>query len=126
MFGTPRSAEDPNPGGPMYAVIRRYTVNAGGAKVLADRVQREFLPILRSVPGFVSYMYMEGGVEWGRDVLSTVSVFETKAGAEESVQTAAKWVGENLTEFAPSQPVITAGEVLTSAMPTGRANVYSP
>ena len=99
----------------MYAVIRRYTVTSGGARELAERVEREFLPILRTVPGFVSYMYMEGGQEWGRDVLATVSIFDSRDGAEESVRRAAKWVGENLTEFAPSQPVITAGEVLTSS-----------
>ncbi len=97
----------------MYAVIRRYTLVLGGARQLAERVEREFLPILRSVPGFQNYMLMEGGQEWGRDVLSTVSVFDSKEGAEESARRAAKWVGENLTEFAPSQPVITAGEVLT-------------
>ena len=110
----------------MYAVIRRYTVNPAGAKQLAERVEREFLPILRSVPGFVSYMYMEGGTEWGRDVLATVSVFDTKQGAEDSVQRAAKWVGENLTEFAPSQPIITAGEVLTSTMSKPAAGAYAP
>jgi len=99
----------------MYAVIRRYTLTPGGARQLAERVDREFIPILRSVPGFVNYMIMEGGQEWGRDVLATVSIFDNKEGAEESVKRAAKWVGENLTEFAPSQPVITAGEVLTSS-----------
>jgi hypothetical protein len=98
----------------MYAVIRRYTISPGGARPLAERVEKEFLPILRSVPGFVSYMYMEGGQEWGRDVLATVSIFDNKEGAEESVKAAAQWVGANLTEFAPSQPVITAGELLTS------------
>src|SRR5258707_15733865 len=106
---------EPHPfsGGSMYAVIRRYTLTSGGARQLAERVEREFLPILRSVPGFQNYMLMEGGQEWGRDVLATVSLFDSKQGAEESVKRAAKWVGDNLTEFAPSQPVITAGEVLT-------------
>lgn len=108
----------------MYAVIRRYTVTSGGARELADRVDREFIPLLRSVPGFVSYMYMEGGQEWGRDVLATVSVFDNREGAEESVRRAAKWVGDNLTEFAPSQPIITAGEVLTSTA-TGKAPAYT-
>jgi hypothetical protein len=109
----------------MYAVIRRYTVTSGGARELADRVQREFLPILRSVPGFVSYMYMEGGQEWGRDVLATVSVFDSREGAEESVRRAAKWVGDNLTKFAPSQPGITAGEVLTTSG-FARQPTYTP
>ena len=95
----------------MYAVVRRYTVKPGGARELATRVEREFVPILKSVPGFVSYMYMEGGQEWGRDVLLTVSLFDNRDGAEDSMHVAAKWVGENLSEFEPSQPTVTAGQV---------------
>lgn len=109
----------------MYAVIRRYTVKPGGARQLADRVEREFLPILKSVPGFVNYMYMEGGQEFGRDVLATVSIFDNKAGAELSVQTAAKWVGDNLGAFEPSQPTIVAGEVLASAG-VAKGAAYAP
>lgn len=96
----------------MYAVVRRYTLKAGGARELAARVEKEFIPILKSVPGFVSYTYLEGGQEWGRDVLATVSLFDDQHGAEESVKAAAKWVGENLGGFEPSQPSVTAGEVL--------------
>jgi len=44
----------------MYAVVRRYTVKPGGALELAGRVEREFVPIIKAVPGFVSYMYLEG------------------------------------------------------------------
>jgi len=99
----------------MYAVVRRYTVKPGGAVALAARAQREFVPIIKAVPGFVSYAYMEGGQEWGRDVLATVSVFTSKEGAEASVRAAAQWVGENLAEFEPSQPSVTAGEVLFTA-----------
>lgn len=96
----------------MYAVVRRYTIKPGGARELATRVEREFVPIIKSVPGFVSYMYLEGGQEWGRDVLATVSVFDSREGAEASVRAAAQWVGDNLVEFEPSQPAVTAGEVL--------------
>ncbi|HEY9230250.1 MAG TPA: antibiotic biosynthesis monooxygenase [Gemmatimonadaceae bacterium] len=96
----------------MYSVVRRYTVKPGGARELAERVEREFVPILKSVPGFVSYTYLEGGQEWGRDVLATVSVFTDREGAEESVRRAAKWVGDNLGPYEPSQPSVTAGEVL--------------
>jgi hypothetical protein len=96
----------------MYAVVRRYTLKPGGARELAGRVEREFVPIIQAVPGFVSYMFLEGGQEWGRDVLSTISVFSSRDGAEASVRAAAKWVGENLGAFEPSQPSVTAGEVL--------------
>jgi heme-degrading monooxygenase HmoA len=96
----------------MYAVVRRYTIKPGGAKELAARVEREFVPIIKAVPGFVSYMYLEGGQEWGRDVLATISVYSSREGAEASVRAASKWVGENLGDFEPSQPSVTAGEVL--------------
>ena len=49
----------------MYAVVRRYTIKPGGARELVSRVEREFVPILKSVPGFISYTYLEGGQEWG-------------------------------------------------------------
>jgi hypothetical protein len=98
----------------MYAVVRKYTLKPGGVRELATRVQKEFVPILQSVPGFVSYTFLEGGQEWGRDVLSTVSLFTDRVGAEESVKRAAKWVGDNLGEFEPSQPTVIAGEVLFS------------
>jgi heme-degrading monooxygenase HmoA len=96
----------------MYAVVRRYTIKPGGARDLAARAEREFVPIIKAVPGFVSYMYLEGGQEWGRDVLATISVFTDREGAEASVRAAAKWVAANLSEFEPSQPSVTAGEVL--------------
>lgn len=100
----------------MYSVIRRYSVKLGGARHLAERVEREFIPILRSVPGFVSYIFLEGGQEWGRDVLATVSIFSDREGAEESVRRSAQWVGDNLGAYEPSQPSVTAGEVLCMAI----------
>ena len=45
-------------------------------------------------------------------MLTTVSLFASQEGAEESVKTAAKWVGDNLAEFEPSRPTVTAGQVL--------------
>jgi heme-degrading monooxygenase HmoA len=99
----------------MYTVVRRYTIKPGGARELAVRVEREFVPIIKAVPGFISYMYLEGGQEWGRDVLATISVFDNREGAEASVRAAAKWVGDNLGEFEPSQPAVTAGEVIFAA-----------
>ena len=96
----------------MFCVIRRYTIKPGGARELVTRVEREFVPLLKSVPGFVAYTYIEGGQEWGRDVIATISFFENREGAEASVRHAAQWVGDNLGGFEPSQPGVTAGEVL--------------
>ena len=110
----------------MYAVVRRYTLKPGGVRELAARVEKEFVPILKSVPGFVSYTYLEGGQEWGRDVLTTVSMFTNREGAEDSVRRAAKWVGENLSGYEPSQPTVTAGEVLITTLSAAPSAAFTP
>lgn len=94
----------------MYTAIRRYTVAPGRFAVVASRAETTFLPVVRALPGFVAYLLVDGGQENGRDVLATVSVFETKAGADESVRRAALWVRENLTPSDDARgPEVTAG-----------------
>ena len=44
----------------------------------------------------------------------TISVYETREGAEESNRAAAEWVGENLPDLRVSPPTIIAGEALLS------------
>lgn len=110
----------------MYAVVRRYTLKPGGVRELAAKVENEFVPILKSVPGFVSYTYLEGGQEWGRDILTTVSMFTSREGAEDSVKRAAKWVGDNLGAYEPSQPTLTAGEVLFTTVSAATTTAFTP
>lgn len=94
----------------MYTAIRRYTLAPGRFPIVASRAEATFLPIVRSVPGFVAYFLVDGGQENGRDVLATVSVFETKDGADDSVRRAALWVRENLTPSDDARgPEVTAG-----------------
>jgi hypothetical protein len=49
----------------MYATIRRYTANKGSIRGSVKKIQDIFLPILKSIPGFVSYNFIEGGEEDG-------------------------------------------------------------
>ncbi|MDB4874562.1 MAG: hypothetical protein JWM41_1008 [Gemmatimonadetes bacterium] len=107
----------------MYATVRRYTGNAGANKNLATRVEGEFIPILRTIPGFVSYTVIDAEPENGRDVLMTVSIYTTREGADASVSAAAKWVGENFKDLGLSQPQITAGNVIVNAGVQTRAEV---
>ena len=45
---------------------------------------------------------------------ATISVFEDRAGAEESTRAAAKWVAENIADWTPNPPTIIQGDVAIS------------
>ncbi len=90
----------------MYISIRKYKVTS--AEELAKRVNTGFLPIISKGPGFISYYLLSSG----DNVVASVSVFETQAGAEESNKMAADWVSKNVAELVTGgAPETTAGEV---------------
>lgn len=102
----------------MYATIRRYEVAEDGQMDEITRDIREnFLPLISELPGFVSYDVLDAG---GR--LATVSVFESKEGADESTRRAAEYMKQNPTfQRRLSKPGITQGEVtLHKAAQRGR------
>lgn len=92
----------------MYVSIRRGEVNPGVAAEIARKVEEGFVPIISQVQGFQAY-YM---VDLGGNMLATVSVFEDKAGAEESNRRAADWVKQNLVPLMASPLEIMTGEVV--------------
>ena len=90
----------------VYATVRRYEgvtdpVEAG------RRVAEGFVPLLRQVPGFVAYYWIDAG----GGVMVSTSVYEDRAGAEESVAKAADFVREHLASLLPNPPQVTAGPV---------------
>ncbi|MDX1486757.1 MAG: hypothetical protein R3268_01055 [Acidiferrobacterales bacterium] len=91
----------------MYASIRRYEANPGAEAEIARRVDVGFVPIISNAPGFVAYYVVDAG----NGVMTTVSIFQDQAGAEESTAMAAEWVKVNLTALVQGPPEITAGEV---------------
>ncbi|THA50612.1 hypothetical protein [Streptomyces sp. A1136] len=94
----------------MYVAVRRYEGVTDSAE--AGRLVNEgFLPLVREVPGFVAYYWVDAG---GGVMLST-SIFQDRAGAEESIERAAQFVRDNLASLLPRPPQVTAGEVVASA-----------
>ncbi|MFE6912011.1 antibiotic biosynthesis monooxygenase family protein [Streptomyces erythrochromogenes] len=93
----------------MYAVIRRYegVTDPGEAGRLVDE---GFVTLLRRVPGFVAYYWVDAG----DGVMVSTSVFEDRAGADESVVRAADFVRENLAALLPNPPQVTAGRVVAA------------
>jgi hypothetical protein len=90
----------------MYASIRRYKTES--AAEITRLVSEDFVPRIKKLPGFVAYY----GIDTGEGVWASVSVFETKAGAEESNGLAAAFVKENNMTKMLSSAEITAGEVI--------------
>ncbi|MFD4137821.1 MULTISPECIES: hypothetical protein [unclassified Streptomyces] len=94
----------------MYAAVRRYEGVTDPAE--AGRLVNEgFVPLMRQVSGFVAYYWVDAG----NGVMISTSVFQDRAGAEESVSKAADFVRDNLASLLPNPPQVTAGKVVASA-----------
>ncbi|MDH6544825.1 hypothetical protein ACFXJO_01440 [Streptomyces lavendulae] len=93
----------------MYAVVRRYERVSDPAEA-GRRVDEGFVPLLRQVPGFVAYYWVDAG----GGVMVSMSVFEDQAGAEASIKRAADFVRDNLASLLPEPPQVTAGEVVAA------------
>jgi hypothetical protein len=91
----------------MYATVRRYEGVTNPSET-GRRVRETFLPVISEIPGFVAYYLVDAG---GGVIIST-SVFQDKAGAEESNRRAAAVVRESLASLLPNPPQVTAGEVV--------------
>jgi hypothetical protein len=92
----------------MHAVIRNYS--GKGAKELIDVIEsnkEEVERLIRAVKGFVSYSLVRttgGGF--------TVSVYQDKAGTDESSRMARDWIANNASNTGAAAPTISEGEVI--------------
>ena len=101
----------------MYAAVRRYEGVTDPAEA-GRRVKEGFVPLIREVPGFVAYYWIDAG----DGAMVSTSVFEDRTGAEESTKRAANFVRENLASLLPNPPQVTAGEVVALAAQSGAAS----
>jgi hypothetical protein len=93
----------------MYAAVRRYE-GINDDDEAARLVRDSFMPQLEKVPGFVCYYWIDAG----DGLMASLSVFEDKAGADESVKFAHKWIEENAPNLFPNPPEVTEGLVVAS------------
>ena len=92
----------------MYVSIRRYgLLTREPVKEVLQGVREGFLPIIRDQPGFLAYY----SIDSGGGTLTSISIFEHRAGAERSNRIAENWIGKNLTNTLPTSPEIIVGEV---------------
>ncbi|MER6996186.1 hypothetical protein [Streptomyces sp. NPDC000410] len=94
----------------MYAAIRRYEGVTDPAEA-ARLVKEGFVPLMRQVPGFVAYYWIDAG----DGVMVSTSVFQDRGGAEESIARASDFVRDHLASLLPNPPQVVAGEVVASA-----------
>ena len=91
----------------MHAVIRSYS--GKGTKALFDLLEKnkgEVESLIR-VKGFVSYSLVRttrGGF--------SVSVYQDKAGADESTRAAREWIAKNASKTGVARPTISEGTVM--------------
>ena len=94
----------------MYAVSRRYRFNHDDAEKINREIMESFVPLLKKAPGFVAYYWLDNGSGVGE----SISVFQSKSGAEGSVAVAKFWVSKHLAGLLGTPEVI-QGEVKANA-----------
>jgi hypothetical protein len=92
----------------MHVSIRRYgLLTREPVKDVLQGVREGFIPIIKDQPGFLAYYALDSG----GGTLTSISIFEHRAGAERSNRMAENWIGKNLTNTLPTSPEIIVGEV---------------
>ncbi len=91
----------------MYATVRRYQ-NAGALADAMSSKRDDVQKLISEVPGFVNYYGTRDG-----DTITTVSIYNDKAGCDESTRRAREWVGENVQGHLTA-PEISGGDVFIS------------
>jgi hypothetical protein len=90
----------------VYAVIQPYRLDPRSSAALKRTIEEVFVPLLRQVPGFVAYYWVDTGEGAG----ASLSVFEDQAGADAAFEQAAGVVFERLATLA-GMPDVIRGEV---------------
>ena len=94
----------------MFAAIRRGKLKPGMADEFAKRVKAGAAPVLTKLPGFKAYYLVFGG----EDTVMAVSLFTSKAAAEQSNAKLMPWIKENLGPLLASPTEAIEGEVVVS------------
>jgi len=97
----------------MYATIRRYDLGAGSRGMgsvteLTRRCDEELVPTLSGLDGFVAYYV----VDTGNGVISSVSIFNHAAGAEEGNKLVKHFFKERLQGLLQANPQVTEGPAI--------------
>ena len=90
----------------MHQSVRRYE-NVSNPREVGRHVNETFTSLIGAVPGFIAYHFTDAG----NGTMFSTSIFQDKAGVEESNKVAAEWVKKNPSVL-PAATQVTTGEVL--------------
>jgi hypothetical protein len=82
----------------MYACVRTYR-GVRSPEEMVRRAEGGFRPLLEAMPGFGGYHLTVSG-----DMLTTVSLFDTREAAAASAERASAWVRDNLADLYQGGP----------------------
>lgn len=95
-----------------YTVVRLYTVRADrSSDELLALIRDGYVPLIREIPGFISYTAIADPASAQH---AFISVFEDKAGADESTRLAREWVADNDIDHFDEGPTIAEGVIAFS------------
>jgi hypothetical protein len=99
-----------------YVVIRLRQPNPDWEVADVMRLIGEgYVPLVEAIPGFVAYFGSADAETGGQ---AYITVFDDKAGTEESTRVAGEWLKENDYTFFAGDPKLAEGEVGAAAEPT--------
>jgi hypothetical protein len=75
----------------MFAVIRHYHFDSKNSAEIDRQVRENFVTLIKKARGFVRYYWLDTGKGEG----ASISVFQDKAGAEESVRLAVDYTRDH-------------------------------
>ena len=91
----------------MFAVVRHYHFDKKDSAEIDRLIREGFVPIIKKARGFVRYYWLDTGEGEG----ASFSVFEDKAGADESVRLAADFVRDRMAKYLRQKPEIIEGAI---------------
>ena len=91
----------------MYAVIRHYHFKPEDSEKIDQVIQDGFVPLIKKANGFISYNWLDTGNGEG----ASLSVFQDKAGADESIRLAAEFVKTSMSELLTQKPEVIEGPI---------------
>ncbi|MGD0075277.1 MAG: hypothetical protein ABSD31_13200 [Candidatus Binataceae bacterium] len=91
----------------MFAVMRHYHFKPENSAEIDKMVREKFVPLIKQAKGFVRYYWLDTGKGEG----ASVSIFQDKAGADESIRLAADFTKDHMSKLVTMKPEVIEGPV---------------
>ncbi|HWG21256.1 MAG TPA: hypothetical protein VG225_12065 [Terracidiphilus sp.] len=91
----------------MFAAVRHYHFDPTHSARIDKAIRDDFVPMIQKAKGFVRYYWLDTGNGEG----VSMSVFQDKAGADESIHLAADYVRDHLSKLLTQKPEVIEGPI---------------